>query len=90
VPSDFLAQHKVEAWSDMPVWVPSESEDKYLSRIDVAKSTALGLRFRPVAETARDTLAWWKAQPAERQGKLRAGLDAEREKSVLTAWHHKA
>jgi 2'-hydroxyisoflavone reductase len=89
IASDFLAQHKVEAWSDMPVWVPSESEDKYLSRIDVAKSMALGLHFRPVADTARDTLAWWKAQPAERQGKLRAGLDAEREKSVLAAWHRK-
>jgi 2'-hydroxyisoflavone reductase len=87
VPSTFLAKHKVEPWSDMPVWVPSDSEDKYLARIDVAKAMALGLRFRPVADTARDTLAWWKTQPPERQAKLRAGLDAERERSVLAEWH---
>jgi 2'-hydroxyisoflavone reductase len=89
VPAKYLEQHKVEAWSDMPVWVPSDSDDKYLSRIDVARSTALGLRFRPVADTARDTLAWWKTQPADRQAKLRAGIDADREKIVLADWHAK-
>jgi 2'-hydroxyisoflavone reductase len=45
-----------------------------------------GLTFRPLADTARDTLAWFKAQPPERQ-KLKAGLSAEREAEVLAAWH---
>jgi 2'-hydroxyisoflavone reductase len=89
VPADFLAQQKVEPWSDLPVWVPSDGDDKYLSRIDVSKSTALGLRFRPVADTTRDTLTWWKTQPADRQAKPRGGLTAEREKAVLAAWHAK-
>ena len=89
VPAPFLAEQKVEAWSDMPVWVPGDSDDKYLSRIDVKKEEALGLRFRPLAATARDTLAWWKTQPAERTAKVRAGLAAEREKTVLAAWHAK-
>jgi 2'-hydroxyisoflavone reductase len=89
VPSAFLDQHKVSAWSDMPVWIPSDGDDKYLTRIDIARGVATGLRFRPVADTARDTLAWWKTQPPERQAKLRAGLDAERERTVLAAWHDK-
>ena len=40
-------------------------------------------------DTARDTLAWFKSQPPDRQAKLRAGLSAEREAEVLAAWHKK-
>jgi len=45
------------------------------------------LTFRPLAVTARDTLAWFKSQKPERQAKLRAGLTPEREKEVLDTWH---
>jgi 2'-hydroxyisoflavone reductase len=48
---------------------------------------AKGLTFRPLADTARDTLAWFKSQSAERQAKLKAGLTPERETKVLAAWH---
>jgi 2'-hydroxyisoflavone reductase len=48
---------------------------------------AKGLTFRPVADTARDALTWFKAQKPERQAKLRAGLTAEREAKVLAALH---
>lgn len=44
------------------------------------------LRFRPLTSTATDTLAWFRAQPAERQAKLRAGLAPTRESEVLAAW----
>ena len=37
--------------------------------------------------TARDTLAWFKAQSPERQSKLKAGLTQEREAEVLAQWH---
>src|SRR5439155_931293 len=42
--------------------------------------------FRPLADTARDTLAWFKSLPQDRQSKLRAGLTPEREAEVLNAW----
>jgi len=51
-----------------------------------ALAVGKGLVFRPVAETARDTLAWWKTQPEERRSKVRAGLAAEKETAVLAAW----
>jgi 2'-hydroxyisoflavone reductase len=51
---------------------------------------ARGLTFRPAEDTARDTLAWFKTQPPERQEKLRSGLSAEREREVLAAWHQRA
>src|SRR5947209_3998429 len=80
---DFLKQHKVEAWSDMPVWAGDELG---LSRTKIDRALAKGLTFRPLAETARDTLSWFKSLPQERQSKLRAGLTPEREAEVLAAW----
>jgi 2'-hydroxyisoflavone reductase len=85
VPEKFLTQQKVEAWSDMPVW--TGASDSGAARTDIHRALAKGLTFRPLAETARDALAWFKSQPAERQVKLKAGLTPEREKEVLDAWH---
>jgi len=82
--ADFLKQQKVEAWSDMPVWAGDELG---MARTNISRALAKGLTFRPLADTARDTLAWFKAQKPERQANLRAGLAAEREKQVLSAWH---
>jgi 2'-hydroxyisoflavone reductase len=45
-----------------------------------------GLTFRPLADTARDTLEWFLTLPAGRRKNLRAGLDPDREAFVLDAW----
>src|SRR5436190_5087112 len=81
--ADFLQQQKVEAWSDMPVWAGDELG---LARTKIDRALAKGLTFRPLAETARDTLAWFKSLPQDRQSKVRAGLTREREAEVLAAW----
>jgi 2'-hydroxyisoflavone reductase len=86
VPADFLEQQKVSAWGDMPVWIPASGDTAGANRRRNQKAIAAGLTFRPLAQTATDTLAWWKALPADRQAKLRAGIAAEREKQVLEAW----
>ena len=83
VPADFLEKQKVEAWSDMPVWTGEESG---MARTNIIRALGKGLTFRPLGETARDTLAWFKSQPQDRQSKLRAGLTPEREAEVLAAW----
>jgi 2'-hydroxyisoflavone reductase len=57
-----------------------------MAQVSNARALAMGLRFRPVTETARDTLAWWKTLPAERRANPRAGLSPEREREVLAAW----
>jgi 2'-hydroxyisoflavone reductase len=58
--------------------------------VSIKRALEHGLTFRPLAETTRDTLAWFKAQPKERQEKMRAGLTKEREAEVLKAWHDRA
>jgi len=77
---EFLQQHQVAPWSDMPVWVP-DTEEPGFSRIDVSKAIHAGLRFRPLEETIRDTIAWAETRPADH--KWRAGLTPEREQELL-------
>jgi 2'-hydroxyisoflavone reductase len=86
VPADFLASEKVEAWSDMPVWVPGRGDTAGFARRSIRKAVAAGLTFRPLDMTASDTLTWFRQQPAERQAKLKAGLTPEREQEVLAKW----
>lgn len=83
VPEDFLTKQKVEAWSDMPVWTGKESG---VARAKIDRALGKGLTFRPLDETARDTLAWFKSLPQERQSHPKAGLSPEREAEVLAAW----
>ena len=57
-------------------------------REGLSREMAVGLTWRPLAETARDTLDWYYATPAAEQEGLRgASLRPEREKEVLALWH---
>jgi 2'-hydroxyisoflavone reductase len=89
VDTAFLKASKVEAWQDMPAWVPCEGESEGFSKINIARAVAAGLTFRPIEATVRDTLAWWKTLPEDRRAKLRAGISPEREAEVLKAWHER-
>jgi 2'-hydroxyisoflavone reductase len=84
--ADFLEQQNVSAWGDMPVWVPAAGDTTGASRRRNAKAIAAGLTFRPLTQTAVDTLAWWKSLPADRRAQLRAGIKPDREAQVLEAW----
>lgn len=89
VDADFLAEQKVRAWSDMPVWIPPRGETAGFMCRSIARALAAGLTFRPLADTARDTLTYYHEQPADRQAALRAGMDPGREKEILALWHAK-
>ncbi len=59
----------------------------HLTRVD--RALKAGLQISPLRKTTRDTLAWHLARPAAEREKLKAGIDSEREREVLTAWHAK-
>jgi 2'-hydroxyisoflavone reductase len=86
----FLQEQRVRPWGDMPVWIPPIGETAGFTSRSIAKAIAAGLTFRPLADTTRDTLAYYDKQPAERQAQLRAGMPEAREKEVLAAWHARA
>jgi 2'-hydroxyisoflavone reductase len=83
VSEGFLTEQKVQPWSDMPVWTGQEGG---FSRANIQRALNKGLTFRPLGVTARDTLAWLKSLPQERQSHPKAGLSPEREAEVLAAW----
>lgn len=87
VPADFLGANQVRAWSDMPVWVPPVGRTAGFARVICQKAYAAGLTFRPLADTAAETLAWYRTRPAAEQEKARAGLAPDREVAVLAAWN---
>ncbi len=86
VSAKFLDANNVSAWSDMPVWIPGTGDTAGFHRRSIARALAAGLTFRPLPETAADTLAWFRTQPADRQAKLRAGLAPDREAALLAKW----
>lgn len=87
VPADFLEQQKVQPWADMPTWFPPKGPMAGFGYFNRDRAIAAGLTFRPLADTARDTLDWFATLPAERQAKLLAGISPAREAEVLAAWH---
>src|SRR5664279_2008307 len=87
VEAAFLTAQKVEEWSDLPVWTSPAGSDAGAGRVSNARAVAMGLAFRPVKATAKDTLDWWKTLPKERTSRLKSGLSPEREAEVLAAWH---
>ena len=70
----------------MPVWAGAEDG---ITRTNISRALSKGLTFRSLDETARDTLAWLKSLPQDRQCHPKAGLSPQREAEVLTAWHKK-
>jgi 2'-hydroxyisoflavone reductase len=89
VSDEFLAQHSVQPWSELPLWIPAASEYAGIANADSSRAVANGLTIRPLDETVRDTLAW--ARVAEKHpGGLQAGLSPEREAELLAAAGHAA
>lgn len=82
VDEDFLAAHDALGMA-LPIWPPTGGRG--LMQADIRKAIDAGLRFRPLAETVNDTLAW-DAQ----YGTPRAGMSAQREADLLRAWHARA
>ncbi|GAB2632409.1 SDR family oxidoreductase [Nocardioides ginkgobilobae] len=80
---DELAAAGVQPWSgprSLPLWLPRPAYDGMLAH-DWTPSQAAGLTVRPLAETARDTLAWLRATPDA----VVTGLTREEEAEVLAS-----
>jgi 2'-hydroxyisoflavone reductase len=76
-------QHVVDAgvqpWTELPLWLPG-ADHAGMARADISRALAAGLRFRPVEETAADTLAWDRTVPGDRPT-----LAHDREQKILAA-----
>jgi 2'-hydroxyisoflavone reductase len=72
----------IEAWTELPIWLPPTGEAAGLHDGDVSAAYAAGLTCRPIEETIADTWQWLQAEgyPEARPG---TGLDPDSERRVL-------
>lgn len=89
VSEEFLLEEKVAAWSEMPLWLPEAAAPhlKGFMFINSDKAVSAGLKFRPLSDTVRDTLTWFRT--SRREEELKAGIGGEREGSLLHTWHER-
>ena len=91
VDADFLAKHDVSGWSEMPMWLDNKGDLLGFGTLSNKKAVAAGLTFRPIGETARDTLAWLKTVPEAERAKLSStGITRDKEAKVIAAWKARA
>jgi len=83
----FLASHWKAEDMDLPPWSPMHGEEAGASLTANAAAKYAGLTIRPLEDTVRDTLAWFRSLPAERQSKRKLLLDPKVEDDTLAQWH---
>jgi 2'-hydroxyisoflavone reductase len=64
VPYEWLTSNAVQE-GEFPLVVPPTGESAGFHRISISRALAKGLKFRPVAETCKETLAWYKTLPPD-------------------------
>jgi 2'-hydroxyisoflavone reductase len=93
LPAEFLAAQKVSE-GRFPLYAPPSGETAGFHRCNVSRAIAKGLTFRPISDTAKATLDWYKSLPAEIQSRVApqfsgaSGEEAwlEVEKRLLQEW----
>lgn len=83
VDTEFLMEHGIR---ELTFWEPPRGRTYGMMRIDGSKAFRHGLRARPLAETARDTLDWFRTLDHGRQSRMRSGLTTERERELLATY----
>ena len=90
VDPEFLNSQQVKPWQELPLWIPG-AESVGHDHVNHDKAVSMGLTYRSLAETARDTINWHNKSRGENYDfgleENSYGMTAEREQQVLAAWH---
>jgi 2'-hydroxyisoflavone reductase len=82
VPGEWIQREAAEGF---PIWAPYLNDTRGFHTWKNQRAVAAGLRFRSYAQTAADTLRWYKAQPAGDRTKLAGPVEAK-EAQLLAKW----
>ncbi|QEH35702.1 dTDP-4-oxo-6-deoxy-D-allose reductase [Aquisphaera giovannonii] len=80
---DFLSAHGIE---EAIPWAMLRGNDAGMMSIRHGRAEDAGLAYRPIAETVRDTRAWWDAVPEARREAPKFAISPPREAGALAAW----
>lgn len=98
VDADFLWEHGVKPYIDMPIWWPPRNDYAGPSmggigggvgalNLDGSLARSKGLTHRALADTAKDTLDWYRATFDTWPENDRPGITAAEERALLREWH---
>jgi 2'-hydroxyisoflavone reductase len=83
---DLLDKHKIV---EVVPWVLLKGNNLHATSVASSKSAAAGLSSRPLADTLRDTIAWWPTTPETRRQAARFAITPELEATVLAEFRAK-
>lgn len=87
VDAEFLRANGAAPYGrELPVYQVMRGRTAGFAQFDLTPEIKAGLKIRPLEDSARDTLAWFRTLPAERQAGLKTGLSPAREKALLALW----
>jgi len=86
---DFLLGEGETPQGSLAFWQPPRGKYRNYGLTDNRRAIANGLKFRPLAVIARDTLDWHRTRTREQQQNLRAGLSRQREAELLSKWRER-
>jgi 2'-hydroxyisoflavone reductase len=85
---EFLRSHRI---GGMVPWIPpkrtAQGSAYGQTYINSDKAVSVGLRYRPMTETIRDTFAWWRSLAQEKRETYQFPMTPAREQILLSAWH---
>lgn len=89
VDAGFLEKHQ-HSGDSFPIWISPTAEGGSAAgfhRRSNARAVEKGLTFRPLDETVRALMEWYKGLKPEQQKRFLAGIGPEREAELLEQWH---
>lgn len=89
VDAKFLEKHQ-KPGDYFPIWISPQAEGGTMAgfhRWSNKRAVEKGLNFRPLDDTVRDLMKWYKDLKPEQQTRFLAGIGAEREAELLDLWH---
>jgi hypothetical protein len=85
VSPDMIEDAGISPWTELPIWLPQNTEYGGMLDADVSAAHDAGLTCRPIHETIADTWAWLQAEgdPVPRPDRPQHGLDPAKEAQAL-------
>ncbi|WJK34681.1 NAD-dependent epimerase/dehydratase family protein [Solwaraspora sp. WMMA2065] len=82
VGEDFALTHRLQPWTEIPLWLPASSPELALMSVNNSRATDAGLTLRPFPDSITDALGW----QALRRGWSQRWLDHARERDLIQRW----
>ncbi|MFI6758838.1 NAD-dependent epimerase/dehydratase family protein [Micromonospora sp. NPDC050417] len=82
VGEEFALTHRVQPWTEIPLWLPATSPELALMSVINSRATSAGLTLRPLGDSITDALGWQTL----RRGWSQRWLDHARERDLLQRW----